>query len=121
MTKVQELLQDFVTKNIDIQGVLIAGSQENHPIYDFFCNESKNNNKEILVNFFPLIDHFQRDLTIGKVERIIIEGEKGYCVLVGCQKSSILLVLADKELVKGWLFLKIKELVKGINTLVIAD
>ena len=62
-----------------------------------------------------MIEQFKKDLTVGIVEKIIVEGQEGYCVLVGCKSDLILLVLASKEIVKGWLFLEIKRLVKKIN------
>ena len=68
-----------------------------------------------MLNLIPITEYFGKNLNIGKLERIIIESEEKYCVITNCQNNSILLVLADKKIVKGWLFIEIKQVVEEIN------
>ena len=72
----------------------------------------------MILEFLPLTEHFKKSLEIGrigKLERIIVESDEIYCVITNCQDNSILLVLANKEIVKGWLFMEIRKLIKEIN------
>ena len=69
----------------------------------------------MMLEFLPLTEHFKRSLEVGRLERIIVESEEIYCVMTSCQDNSILLVLANKEIVKGWLFMEIRKLIKEIN------
>ena len=68
-----------------------------------------------MLELLPLTKHFKKSLEIGKLERIIVESEKIYCVITNCQDDSILLVLANKEIVKGWLFMEIRKLIKEMS------
>ena len=68
-----------------------------------------------MLELLPLTEHFKKSLEIGKLERIIVESEEIYCVITNCQDNSILLVLANKEIVKGWLFMEIRKLIKEIS------
>ena len=69
----------------------------------------------MMLEFLPLTEHFKRSLKVGKLERIIVESEEIYCVITSCQVNSILLVLANKEIVKGWLFMEIRKLIKEMS------
>jgi predicted regulator of Ras-like GTPase activity (Roadblock/LC7/MglB family) len=58
-----------------------------------------------------------QELSRGNIERIVIEGEKGYSVMVSCGEDAVLLVLAAKEAKQGLLFLEIKRIVKDLAPL----
>jgi predicted regulator of Ras-like GTPase activity (Roadblock/LC7/MglB family) len=58
------------------------------------------------------------ELVRGTVDRIVVEGEKGYGVVVSCGQDAVLLVLASSELKQGILFLELKRAVAQIAPLV---
>ena len=51
-----------------------------------------------------------KELVRGTIERIVVEGTKGYSVMVSCGEDVVLLVLAEKEAKQGLLFLEVKRL-----------
>ena len=121
ISQAQELIQDFVTKTLDIQGAILTISEKIPPIYFFSSKLDRQKEKAAITNALSLIDCLKRDLNIGLVERIVeritVEGQEGYWILVACDDNLNLLVLASKDKVKGWLFLEIKRLVEKIKQL----
>lgn len=113
--KAQKLLKDFVTKTLDIRGAILINPEGIISEIYTFSNREDDEEKAIMLNLLPLTEPFQKNLNIGKLERIIVESQEGYCVITSCQDNSILLVLADKKIVKGWLFMQIKRLIKEIS------
>ena len=59
-----------------------------------------------------------KELVRGHIERIFVEGDKGYSVMVGCGDEIVLLVLADKQVKQGLLFLEIKRLAGKLTAMV---
>ena len=112
--EIKGLLQSFVTNTLDIRGAILTNSKGLSLVSAFSYDVDENKETAITANFLSLIEQFEKDLTVGAVEKIIIEGQEGYCVLVGCENDLILLVLASKDIVKGWLFLEIKRLVQRL-------
>jgi uncharacterized protein len=49
-----------------------------------------------------------QELARGNIERIMVEGDNGYGVLVGCGDDAVLLVLASPAAKQGMLMLDIK-------------
>jgi hypothetical protein len=58
-----------------------------------------------------------QELARGAIERILIQGEKGYSILIGCGNDAVLLVLANQSAKQGLLFLEIKRIVSEIKPL----
>jgi predicted regulator of Ras-like GTPase activity (Roadblock/LC7/MglB family) len=58
-----------------------------------------------------------QELNRGVIERIFVEGEKGYSILVGCGTEAVLLILAGKAAKQGLLLLETKRLVAEMKSL----
>lgn len=58
------------------------------------------------------------ELARGVIDRIFVDGEKGFGVLVGCGADAVLLVLASSHAKQGLLFLEIKRIVSELHPLV---
>ncbi len=59
-----------------------------------------------------------QELARGTIERIVVEGDKGYSVMVSCGQDVVLLVLAEKEAKQGLLFLEVKRLSQKLVSMV---
>lgn len=113
--EIERLIQSFVSNTPNIRGAILVSS-EGLPLTSAFSNVfDEDKAAAITVSLLSLGKKFERDLTTGAIERIIIEGKEGYCVLIGCEEDLILLVLASKDMVKGWLFVEIKTLIKTMK------
>ncbi len=67
---------------------------------------------------FRLVKELDVKKARGSVERIVVEGEKGYGVLVGCGSDAVLLVLAGASVKQGILFLEIKRIIGRLAPLI---
>ncbi|WP_176453159.1 roadblock/LC7 domain-containing protein, partial [Pseudanabaena sp. SR411] len=56
-----------------------------------------------------------QELARGDIERIFVEGDKGYGILTSCGDDAVLLVLADQKAKQGILMLEIKRIVSEIK------
>ena len=56
-----------------------------------------------------------QELARGIIERIYVEGDKGYGILISCGEDAVLLVLADQKAKQGMLMLEIKRIVSEIK------
>jgi predicted regulator of Ras-like GTPase activity (Roadblock/LC7/MglB family) len=56
-----------------------------------------------------------QELARGNVEKVMVEGDNGYGILIGCGDDAVLLVLASKSAKQGLLMLDIKRSVAEIR------
>ncbi len=55
------------------------------------------------------------ELARGSVDRIFVEGNKGFGVLTGCGEDAVLLVLASETAKQGLLMLEIKRVLAELK------
>ncbi len=116
VSELQSLFSQFINNNSQIQGVILTNSEGLVLISALSSNLEEEKTAAISSGVIDLVEKLLKDINKGELDRIIIEGGKGYCVLVNCQHDVFLLVIAGKVLVKGQLFLEIKSLVKQIQS-----
>jgi predicted regulator of Ras-like GTPase activity (Roadblock/LC7/MglB family) len=58
-------------------------------------------------------------LSRGSIDRIFVEGDKGYGVLTNCGEDAVLLVLASESAKQGLLMLEIKRLTEELKLILI--
>lgn len=113
----QNLLQNFVSSTPDIQGAALV-SPDGLPLSSVLAaNMDEERTAAMSAAMLSLGERIGQELERGLVERIFIEGEKGYSILVGCGTEAVLLVLAGKATKQGLLFLEIRRLVAEIKPL----
>jgi hypothetical protein len=113
----QNLLQNFVNGTPDIQGAALV-SPDGLPLSSVLsANMDEERTAAMSAAMLSLGERIGQELVRGVVERIFVEGEKGYSILVGCGTEAVLLVLASKAAKQGLLFLEIKRLVAEIQPL----
>ena len=116
--QIKILIESFINKNPDIQ-VTILVSSEGFPLASSFSSApDEDKAAAITISLLSLGEKFEKDLNTGKVEEIVVQGKEGYCVLTSCSNDLVLSVLANRDIIKGWLFFEIKNLVEKINSVV---
>ena len=116
VSELQSLFSQFINNNSQIQGVILTNSEGLVLISALSSNLEEEKTAAISSGVIDWVEKLFKEINKGELDRIIIEGGKGYCVLVNCQHDVFLLVIAGKVLVKGQLFLEIKSLVKQIQS-----
>lgn len=113
----QNLLQNFVNGTPDIQGAALV-TPDGLPLSSVLAaNMDEERTAAMSAAMLSLGERIGQELERGLVERIFVEGEKGYSILTGCGTEAVLLVLASKAGKQGLLFLEIKRLVAEIKPL----
>ncbi|MGK7949289.1 MAG: roadblock/LC7 domain-containing protein [Xenococcaceae cyanobacterium] len=114
---VQDLLQKFVTSTSDIEGAALV-SPDGLPISSVLSiGMDEERTAAMSAAILSLGERIGQELARGIIERIFVEGEKGYSILVNCGRDAVLLILAGKGVKQGLLFLEAKRLVAEIKPL----
>jgi hypothetical protein len=117
VSRLKELLQSFVTRTSDVQGAVLV-SPDGLPLASVLPGDlDEERTAAMSAAMISLGERIGQELTRGIIERIYVEGEKGYSILVGCGNDAVLLILASKAAKQGLLFLEIKRLVTEITPL----
>jgi predicted regulator of Ras-like GTPase activity (Roadblock/LC7/MglB family) len=114
ISMLQEELQSFVSGSSDVQGAALVSPDGLALASVLPVGMDEERTAAMSASMLSLGERIGRELARGNVERIIVEGEKGYGVLVGCGDEAVLLVLASNNVKAGLLFLEIKRAVARI-------
>lgn len=113
----EDRLQKFVRKTPEVQGAILV-SPDGLPISSVLPTVlDEERTAAMSAAMLSLGEQIAKDLARGAIERILVEGEKGCSILVGCGEEVVLLILASKESKQGILFLAIKRLVDDLKSL----
>ena len=113
----EEQLQNFVSSNSDVEGAALV-SPDGLPITSALPNYmDEEQTAAISAVMLSMGERIGSELSRGTIEQILIEGEKGYGILLSCNEDALLLVFAKKEAKQGLLFLAIKRLVSQLTPL----
>jgi hypothetical protein len=113
----QDELQNFVSGASDVQGAALVSPDGLALASVLPGGMDEERTAAMSASMLSLGERIGRELARGNVERIVVEGEKGYGVLVGCSGDAVLLVLANASVKQGLLFLEIKRAVTKIAPL----
>ena len=109
-----EMLQKFVTATSDIEGAALVTPDGLSLSAVLPGDMDEERTAAMSAAMLSLGERIGQELSRGIVERIVVEGEKGYSLMVSCGEDAVLLVLARKEAKQGLLFLEVKRLVKDL-------
>ncbi len=112
-----EMIQKFVAATPDIQGAALVTPDGLSLTSVLPTNMDEERTAAMSAAMLSLGERIGQELARGVVERILVEGEKGYSIMVGCGSEAVFLVLASKEAKQGLLFLEIKRVVKELSSL----
>ncbi|MCP6757481.1 MAG: roadblock/LC7 domain-containing protein [Fischerella sp. CENA71] len=117
VSMLQDELQNFVSGTSDIQGAALVSPDGLALASVLPGGMDEERTAAMSASMLSLGERIGRELARGNVERIVVEGEKGYGVLVGCGSDAVLLVLANAGVKQGLLFLEVKRAVSRIAPL----
>ncbi len=109
-----EMIQKFVAATPDIQGAALVTPDGLSLTSVLPTNMDEERTAAMSAAMLSLGERIGQELARGVVERILVEGEKGYSIMVGCGNEAVFLVLASKEAKQGLLFLQIKRTVQEL-------
>jgi predicted regulator of Ras-like GTPase activity (Roadblock/LC7/MglB family) len=112
-----EIVQRFVSATPDLQGAALVTPDGLSLTSVLPGNMDEERTAAMSAAMLSLGERIGQELSRGTIDRIVIEGEKGYSVMVSCGEDAVLLVLAAKEAKQGLLFLEIKRIVKDLAPL----
>lgn len=111
---IRTLLQNFVSGIPDIQGAILVSPDGLALVSVLPDAVDEERVAAMTAVILSVGERIGRELARGKVDRVVVEGDKGYSVLVGCGPDGVLLILAGIGAKQGILFLEIKRLVSTI-------
>ena len=114
ISMLQDTLQSFVSSTPDVQGVALVSPDGLSLASVLPSQMDEERTAAMSASILSLGERIGGELARGNVERIVVRGEKGYSLLVGCGSEAVLLVLANSTAKKGLLFLESKRVVSQI-------
>lgn len=115
ISKLQSLLSEFIQKNSQLFGVMLISFEGLPLIVALDSNLDEEQTAAISSQMLLWAEKLVKEVNQGEINRIILEGAEGYCILVNCQNEILLLVLANKKIVKRSLVVSINRLVKEVQ------
>jgi predicted regulator of Ras-like GTPase activity (Roadblock/LC7/MglB family) len=113
--KLSLVLQNFVSGTSDVQGVALV-NPDGLPLASTLPGAMDEERVSAMsAAMLSLGERIGQELARGIIERIYVEGDKGYGILISCGEDAVLLVLADQKAKQGMLMLEIKRIVSEIK------
>ncbi|BAY64109.1 roadblock/LC7 domain-containing protein [Calothrix sp. FACHB-1219] len=118
ISMLQQVLQEFVSGTSHIQGAALV-SPDGLALASVLPSEmDEDRTAAMSAAMLSLGERIGSELVRGTIDRIVVEGEKGFGIVVSCGPDAVLLVLANAAVKQGLLFLEIKRAVAQIAPLV---
>ncbi|TYQ28397.1 diacylglyceryl transferase [Pseudanabaena sp. UWO311] len=113
--KLSLVLQNFVSATSDVQGAALV-TPDGLPLASTLPGAMDEERVSAMsAAMLSLGERIGQELARGGIERIFVEGDKGYGILTSCGDDAVLLVLADQKAKQGILMLEIKRIVSEIK------
>ena len=113
--KIESILQNFVSGTSDIQGATLV-SPDGLPLASVLPGGMDDERVSAMsAAMLSLGERIGNELARGRIDRIYVEGDKGYGILTDCGEDAVILVLASESAKQGVLMLEIKRLVSEIK------
>lgn len=109
------ILQSFVSATSDVHGAALV-TPDGLPLASTLPGSMDEERVSAMsAAMLSLGERIGQELARGAIERIFVEGDKGYGILTSCGDDAVLLVLADHKAKQGVLMLEIKRIVSEIK------
>ena len=113
--KLSIVLQNFVTATSDVQGAALV-TPDGLPLAATLPGAMDEERVSAMsAAMISLGERIGQELARGAIDRIYVEGDKGFGLLTNCGDDAVFLVLADKKAKQGVLMLEIKRAVAEIK------
>lgn len=107
---VQKLLEQFVSQIPDIEGAAVVSPDGLAIASSLAPNMDEDKTAAMSAAILSIGDRIGDELVRGDLDRLVLESNLGYSILVGCTNDAVLLILAKETAKLGLLFLEIKYL-----------
>lgn len=108
VAKLESILQNLVTSTSDVQGAALV-SPDGLPLASTLPSGMDEERVSAMsAAMLSLGERIGNELARGTIDRLYVEGDKGYGILTSCGEEAVLLVLASKAAKQGLLMLEIK-------------
>lgn len=106
--KLNSLLQNFVSATNDVQGAAVV-TPDGLPLATSLPSSiDEERTAAMSAAMLSLGERISTEFARGDVDRIFVEGNKGYGILTSCGEDAVFLVLASQAAKQGLLMLEIK-------------
>jgi uncharacterized protein len=104
--KIGHILQNFVTTTTDVQGAALV-TPDGLPLASSLPGGMDDERVSAMsAAMLSLGERIGKELARGDIDRIYVEGEEGYSILIKCGEEAVFLVLAGKAAKQGVLMLE---------------
>jgi uncharacterized protein len=115
-TKLNNLLQSFVSSTPDIQGAAVV-TPDGLPLASNLAGSLDEERVAAMsAAMLSLGERIGGELSRGGIEKISIEGADGYAILTSCGDDAVFLVMASRAAKQGVLMLEIKQALSGVKS-----
>jgi len=116
VAKLESILQNLVTGTSDVEGAALV-SPDGLPLASALPRGMDEERVSAMSSaMLSLGERIGNELARGGIDRLYVEGEKGYGILTRCGEEAVLLVLASKAAKQGLLMLEIKRVTSELKT-----
>ncbi len=106
--KLSSVLQNFVSSTSDVEGAAIV-TPDGLPLATSLPKAIDEERAAAMsAAMLSLGERISSEFARGEVDRIFVEGNKGYGILTSCGTDAVFLVLANQSAKQGLLMLEIK-------------
>lgn len=113
--KLGQILQSFVSSTADVEGAAMV-TPDGLPLASSLPGGMDDERVSAMsAAMLSLGDRIGKELVRGEIDRIYVEGEKGFSILTSCGEDAVFLVLAGKAAKQGVLMLEIKRTVTDLR------
>ncbi len=115
VAKLEGILQDLVATTSDVQGAVLV-SPDGLALASTLPNGMDEERVSAMsAAMLSLGERIGTELARGSIDRLYVEGDKGYGILTSCGEEAVLLVLASKAAKQGLLMLEIKRVTNDLK------
>ena len=108
VAKLEGILQNLVTSTSDVQGAALVSPDGLALASSLPSGMDEERVAAMSAAMLSLGERIGSELARGIIDRLYVEGDKGYGILTSCWEEAVLLVLASKAAKQGLLMLEIK-------------
>jgi len=116
--KLTMILQNFVTGTTDVQGAALVTPDGLPLAASLPGGMDEERVSAMSASMLSLGERIGKELARGAVDRIFVEGNKGFGILTGCGEDAVFLVLASETAKQGLLMLEIKRVLVELKLVV---
>lgn len=117
--KLNSLLQNFVSSTNDVQGAAVV-TPDGLPLATSLPSSiDEERTAAMSAAMLSLGERISSEFARGDVDRIFVEGNKGYGILTSCGEDAVFLVLANQAAKQGLLMLEIKRALGELKLLLV--